>query len=622
MQPKPSSTSGEEPAHLGATPPAPEPGQRTALTGVAASAGVAVGPAFVFAPAPTSAPLVPAETADGRDAGTERARLAAALERAIAETYALAERVGTEVGEAEGQIFAAQALLLEDPTMRERAEELIESERTSAESAWGRAAEEQAEIFEQLDEPLLQARAADVRDAARRVTMVLVPEQAAGPDLAEQLAALAEPVVLIARDLAPSDTVRAPVDRILGIATSLGGPTGHAAILARARDIPATLGLGDDLLSRVRSGETVVLDGTRGRVVVHPSAQEIAEARRAGEEHRSAIAARRSRAARATGAHGQTRDGLRVAVLANVGSMADAQAAGVAGADGVGLLRTEFLFASRTTLPTLEEQADMYAAIIAAVGSGTGRPIIIRTLDAGSDKPLPALSALLRNQPAEANPALGIRGIRLHHEQPALLVEQMGAILTAAARTSADVRVMVPMVATLEELAAAREALRAASTRQGAPDHPDGDPLPLGIMVETPAAVLCAETLAQHAEFFSIGTNDLTQYVMAADRLHPRLTALADPLQPAVLHAIAQVAQAAARFGRPVGVCGEMAGDPAQALLLVGLGVGELSMTPSSIPAVKEALAARTSAELRERAVAALQAETATQVQELLRDWR
>jgi phosphoenolpyruvate-protein kinase (PTS system EI component) len=308
-------------------------------------------------------------------------------------------------------------------------------------------------------------------------------------------------------------------------------------------------------------------------------------------------------------------------LMANVGSAEEARAAAAAGAEGIGLLRTEFLFAQRASLPSAAEQADLYTDIIRAFGS-TSAPIIIRLLDAGADKPLPALAARTGILPPEANPALGLRGIRLLLAYEDLLAAQFAGILLAMQGTGANVRVMLPMVATVGELRRS-QALLAATRRQleQRGETVERTP-PLGIMIETPAAVLCAEALAREAAFFSIGTNDLTQYITAADRLNPRLADLAQPLQPPVLHAIFTVAREATRCGRHAGVCGEMASDPALAQLLVGLGIRELSMAPSSLVDVRAALAARTLGELDALAHKALQADSVAEVRHVVdSDW-
>lgn len=582
----------------------------TVRRGIGASPGVAAGPALVYRPAAPSRSAGQDAASDGAPA-EERERLRGALAASAAELRALAGRVEREVGREEAGIFEAQALMLEDPTITERADALIGAG-ARAEVAVERAADEQAAELVALPDPVWQARAADVRDAASRVIRRLSPE-AVGLPLHELVALAAAPVVVVAEDLTPSDTALLRADRVLGIALARGAATAHAAILARALSIPAVVGLGTELLEAVAEGDPVIVDGTRGLISLHPTQPEL---ERAAAEARADAGARAARAQRLAGP-GRTRDGHPVRVLANVGSPAAAQAAAEAGAEGIGLLRTEFLFAGRDTLPDEFEQADLYADIVGALGAPIG-PVIIRTLDAGADKPLPALSNLTRSLPAEANPALGVRGIRLQLAGPDLLATQLRGIVRAAARTGVEVRAMLPMVSTVEELREGRAALHAARQKLAAQGVEAARPIPLGIMVETPAAVFAIDALAHEAAFFSIGTNDLTQYVMAADRLNPHLAELCQPLQPAVLRALAAIAGQAARLGRHAGVCGEMAGDPQQALLLVGLGIGELSMEPASIPAVKEALAAYTLDELRSVAARAVAATTLAEVRQLV----
>lgn len=555
------------------------------------------------------------------NAAEERQRLRVALSAAAAELRALAEQVSREIGSEEAGIFEAQALMVEDPTIVERADALIDAEGAHAEHAVSVAAEEQAVELAALPDPLWQARAADVRDAARRVVTHLQPEDARPPTLAQQLAETRVPVVVVADDLAPSDTAQMRAERVVAIALVHGSATAHAAILARALGIPAVAGLGTAIFAQVHAGDTLIVDGTGGSVVLTPTEAERAEAQHAADELRRGAAASHARRAAQRERPGQTRDGKAVPLLANVGNVTDALAAAEAGAEGIGLLRTEFLFSDRATLPNEHEQAGLYREIIEALGPVRG-PIIVRTLDAGADKPLPALAPYLKDLPTEANPALGVRGIRLQSAIEGLLATQLRGLLRAAAQTQTNIQIMLPMVAALEELRAAQaqlEAARAALASEGI--QLDVMP-PLGMMVETPAAVFAIEAMARETAFFSLGTNDLTQYVMAADRLNPAVSQLSQPTQPGVLHAIALVVESAHRIGRHVGVCGEMGGDPRLAPLLVGLGVDELSMTPASIPAVKEALAARTSDELRAMAERALQAATAAEVERLLDESR
>ncbi len=590
--------------------PAPQ-----ALRGIGVSPGVAVGPALVFRPRlPADATATASRTASVVE---ETRNVERALAAAAQDLRRLAQRVAREVGNAEAGIFEAQALMLEDPTILERARALIASDGRDGAAALEQAADEQAKLLADLPDPVWQARAADVRDAARRAARYLAPHTA-GEDLTTRLAQAPEPVIVVADDLAPSDTAQMSRETVLGICTVAGGATAHTAILARALDIPAVAGLGEALFAAVAEGDRLAVDGASGEVFVRPEAgvaQDFtirASVRRAQRESARA-------AAQGVASHiGQTRDGTPIAVLANVGSVAEARSAGEWGAEGIGLLRTEFLFAERTTLPDEHEQAALYTAIVAALGR-PGATVVVRTLDAGNDKPLPALAPYTRELPSEANPALGIRGFRLYDAFPALLETQLRGIVRAAATTGAELHVMLPMIATVEELLRARMVLRDVEAALASQDVRVARPLKLGIMIETPAAVLNAAALAREADFFSLGTNDLAQYVMASDRLNPRLIELTDARQPAVLRAIAQAAAAGREAGRTVAVCGEMAGDPQLAGLLVGLGVNELSMSPASIVAVKQALAERAYTEYTALAARALAASTREEVVAALR---
>lgn len=592
------------------------------LVGIGASPGVAVGPALIVRTcdadrAPEQALSTRSTQADGT---VERGRLHAALVAAAADLRAMAERVAREIGPSEAGIFESQALMLEDPSLSERASDLIEREGTTAIAALNLATEEQAALLSALPGPLWQARAADVRDAARRALSHLQAPGRPAPTLQRRLAEAKTPVVVVVEDLAPSDTVGMRAEQVLAIALVRGSATAHAAILARALGIPAVVGLGQTLFERVDEEDVLVVDGAHGAVLVRPSTTERERAAQEADQHRSSRAARRTGATQRHALPGRTRDGQPVPLLANVGTEADARAAAEMGAEGIGLLRTEFLLSGRATLPDVYEQAELYTAIVDALGPVQG-PIIVRTLDAGADKPLPALAPFLPELRSEANPALGLRGIRLQLAGADLLATQLRALLMTAARTQANLRIMLPMVAIVDEVREARAQLREARTALIASGVPLDRAAPLGIMVETPAAVLSIEALARETTFFSIGTNDLTQYVMAADRLNPQLASLCQPTQPAVLHAIATVAREARRVGRHVGVCGEMAGDARLGPLLVGLGVSELSMNPTSIPSVKEALAARTSEELRALAERVLQAVTRHEVERLLAEF-
>jgi phosphoenolpyruvate-protein phosphotransferase len=585
------------------------------LRGIGVSAGIAVGPALLYARRALEAlsPATPTAPTAQADPAVERERLHTAITAAALQLRALAERVSHEIGEAEGGIFAAQALMLEDPTITEGAEARIAREGANAASALRLSAEEQAEALAAMPDPIWQGRAEDVRDAARRALSHLLPGTAQ-PDLAEVLANVEGPVIVVAEDLAPSDTAQMPAGRVQAIVLAKGSATSHAAILSRALSIPAVAGIGAGLWDAVRQGDLLVVDGAEGTVLVRPDERQLFAARAAINEHRKAAAV----VSVSRDQPGRTRDGHAIPLWANVGSEAEARAASEAGAEGIGLLRTEFLFAQGASLPDERQQADLYTAIFAALGAARG-PIVVRTLDAGADKPLPVLAAVTRKLGAdEANPALGLRGIRLQAAVSGLLATQLRALMIAAARTEALLRVMLPMVTTVEEVRAARAELHSARVALETEGVRLQRALPLGIMVETPAAVFALDALAQEAAFFSLGTNDLTQYVMAADRLNPQLADLCRPTQPAVLRAIHSAAQSARAAHRHVGVCGEMAADPRLALLLVGLGFESLSMAPASIPAVKTALAVHTLNELRTFAERVLRLATAGEVDQAL----
>jgi len=376
--------------------------------------------------------------------------------------------------------------------------------------------------------------------------------------------------IVIAGELTPADAAALDPAHVTGIATAHGTATAHAAILSRALGLPAVVGLGDDVLA-IPDGTTLLLDGDVGTLEVDPSR----DVQREASERRERAEARRARAIERAHETGATKDGTRIEVFANLGSTGEAAKAVALGAEGVGLLRTEFLFLDRAELPNEEEQAQTLREIATALD---GRALVVRTLDAGADKPLPALP-----MPPEANPFLGVRGIRLTLARKDVLDTQLRAILRVAAEH--PVKVMLPMVATLDEIEAARAALDRARADTGI-----DAPLELGIMVEVPAAALAAARLGAHVDFFSLGTNDLTQYTMAAERGDERLASLLTGPQPAVLRLVQETVEGARQHGRWVGVCGELAGDPPTAILLAGLGVTELSMAPALVPEVKEAL--------------------------------
>ena len=554
---------------------APEPEAGDVLAGIAASAGIALGPARHL-----DHGLAGPSSRASEGADVERRRLDEGLTAAREAIEADRERVAARGAAQEAEIFTAHLALLDDAALVERARALIDGG-DSAEAAWHAAGEETAAQWRSLGDELLSERAADVDDVGRRVLSALGGGEAR--------AALVEPGIVVADELTPRDTAALDPELVQAVATARGTATAHAAILARALGIPAVVGLGGAVLA-IADGTSLLLDGEAGTVVVSPDdAQAVdARSRAAAADERRGVAREHAREPAVM------RDGTVIEVFANLGGAGQASAAVEMGADGVGLLRTEFLFLERAELPSEDEQVQTLAAIAADLA---GRPVIVRTLDVGADKPLQAVP-----MEPEANPFLGRRGLRLSLARPELLSVQLRAILRVAAEH--PLKVMFPMVSTAAELDAALELLEQARADTGV-----RAPLDAGIMVEVPAAALLAEQLAARAQFFSVGTNDLTQYTMAAERGNELVGDLLAGAQPAVLRLIRLIAAGAAVHDRAVGVCGELAGDPAAAVLLVGLGVRELSMAPPLIAEVKQALRSVT---LADAIAAAEQAVNAT----------
>jgi len=575
----------EEPVAAAAAGPPPPAG---ALAGVATSPGVALGVARRFRP-----PVLEVPERETTDPAAELRALEDALGAAAVDIDAQRAAVAGRAGEYQAAIFDAHRLFLQDEMLLDPVRTEIRDRGRGAPAAWSSSVEVMAAEWEALEEDYMRARAADLRSVGLQVLAHLLAVPTPRPRLEG-------PGILVAPDLTPADAAGLDPALALGIATAFGGPTSHAAILARSLGIPAVVGLGERAL-QVPEGTALALDGDAGLLYVEPSAELTVEL-----EERRRVRAVADREARAE-AHGPavTVDGTVVEVAANVGSPEEIGAAVEAGCDGVGLFRTEFLFMERGQMPSEDEQEAAYRRAAEALG---GRPMVIRTLDVGADKPLPYLA-----QPPEANPFLGVRGLRLGLERPDLLAAQLRAIVRVA--VDHPVRVMFPMVATLDELRAARGAVDAAADGLGLP-MPEG--LEVGIMVEVPSAALTAAVLAPEADFFSVGTNDLTQYTLAADRGNDRVASLSDALHPAVLRLVAATCSAAAAHGRWVGVCGELAGDETATPVLLGLGVTELSMSAPAIPNVKRAVRKVDLGRARELATSALEAPSAEAVRELV----
>ncbi|MBO0609554.1 phosphoenolpyruvate--protein phosphotransferase [Myceligenerans salitolerans] len=559
-------------------------------SGVPASPGRSAGP-VVHMPPRVPEPATSRIEPDAVDRAASAVREAA--ERVEQD---LARRAARATGTA-ADILSVTAAMAADQTLAADAAHRVRADHLTPERAVWDAAGAVATQLESLGSPMAE-RARDVRDVRDRIVAVLTGAPPPGvPDPGH-------PFVLVATDLAPADTATLDPETVLAVVTARGGPTSHTAIIARSLGIPAVVALGE--AADLAPGETVLVDGTDGLVLVGPGAAELSAAGLAdgddGRHDGAGPLVRRRRSARdAFDGTATTRDGHDIDLVANVADPAEADAAANAGARGVGLFRTEFCFLGRGTEPTVAEQVEAYRAVLARFSGGR---VVVRTLDAGADKPLRFLTP-----DHEDNPALGVRGIRTAVDHPEVLDRQLEAISRAARAESTEVWVMAPMVATADET---REFV-AACTAHGLTTA--------GVMIETPAAALQARWLLADAAFASLGTNDLTQYTMAADRDLAGVAALSTPWQPAVLDLVRVACEGGAVHGRPVGVCGEAAADPLLAPVLVGLGVTSLSMTPRALAAVAAALRQVTLDECRDLATSALDKPTARAAREVVRDF-
>jgi len=565
-----------------------EIGEMWQLQGITASTGIAIGPAYVYRPETLT---VERRTVD--DPQAEWARFVEAVERAKAEIGAIRTQAAAEVGKAEAEIFTAHQLFLEDPALLERVRGQIEGEGSNAEAALADAVAGYAERLRGMEGEVFRQRAADVEDVGRRVLRILLGVGETS------LVELPKPVVVVTHDLTPSDTAQMDKERALGFCTAIGGETSHTAILACSLGLPAVVGLGEGALS-IPDGTPLIIDGDQGLVIVNPDESTLAEYRARQE----ALLTQQLAARRAAQRLAQTLDGQRVEVVANVGDVASARVALEHGAEGVGLLRTEFLYLDRATMPGEEEQYEAYRAIADLMEQ---RPLIVRTFDIGGDKQPPYLDI-----GHELNPFLGWRAIRLSLDQVDLFKMQLRAILRAGHER--NVKIMFPMIADVGEVRRAKDILTEVRVELEAEGVPIASGVEVGIMVEVPAAALAADVLAQEVDFFSIGTNDLIQYTMACDRTNEKVAYLYQPLHPAILRLVKRVIEAAHAAGKWVGMCGEMAGQPEAIPILLGLGLDEFSMSAAAIPRAKELMAAITLDKARGVATDALAMSTADQV--------
>lgn len=564
------------------------------LRGTGVSPGIAVGHALVMER--DAAPVFRLAVGPGQVEAEVR-RLEGAIEASREQLRAIKERLSREVGAPHAYIFDAHLLMLDDPMLRERALGVVRGEGVNAEWALRGVSESLHALFSQFADAYLRERTTDLDDVIGRIQLNL-----RGTPEAPSLSRLPGPVVLVAGDLTPSEAAELDWDRVLAIVTDVGSSTYHTAIIARSLGIPAVAGL-KEATRQIPPGGLVAVDGTRGEVVVEPSGPSLVALRAAQDAYR--VEEERLRGTRGLAA--RTLDGVEVRLEANVEFPEEAATAQLYGAEGIGLFRSEYLLGRSLRFPTEEQQLDVYRRLVEQMHP---HPVTVRTWDVG-------LEALGPLGPSSPNPALGERALRLLRRSPEPFRVQLRALLRAGRQ--GGVRIMFPFVSGPGDLRVALNLLESVKAELRAEGTPFREDVPVGVNLEVPSAALVADLLAPDVDFFSVGTNDLIQYLLAVDRTDPRVSALYEPLHPAVLRTLARIAAAAGEQARPLAVCGEMAGQPLQAVLLVGLGYRTLSMAPSAIPRVKEALRAIRAADARELAERCLALRTCGEIEALVR---
>lgn len=563
------------------------------LQGIAASNGIAIANAYLLVE-----PDLSFEKRQIADLDSEVKRFRSALEQSKAELKTIQSHAKESLGADKAAIFEAHLLVLSDPELLTPIEDKIRTDKVNAEVALKETADMFVEMFEQLESDYMKERAADIRDVTKRVLSHLLGVQMASPSLID------EEVIVIANDLTPSDTAQLNRQFVKGFTTNIGGRTSHSAIMARSLEIPAVVGT-KTVTAEIKNGDLVIVDGLKGEIHINPAPEQIEEYRNVAEQYER----QKAEWAKLVNEKTVSADNHQVELVANIGTPKDLKAVINNGGEGVGLYRTEFLYMGKDQLPSEEEQFDAYKAVVEGLN---GKPVVIRTLDIGGDKKLPYLSL-----PEELNPFLGVRAIRLCLTEQDIFRTQLRALLRAS--NYGNLKIMFPMIATLDEFREAKKLFEEEKQKLLSEGQKVSDHIELGIMVEIPSTAVLADQFAKEVDFFSIGTNDLIQYTMAADRMNQSVSYLYQPYSPSILRLVKMVIDAAHNEGKWTGMCGEMAGDETAIPLLLGLGLDEFSMSATSILKARSQIRNLKKADMEKLTKTVLNLQTTAQVIEAVK---
>lgn len=564
------------------------------ISGIAASPGVVFGKALVLKEEPI---VLNTQKISAAQVEAEKAKFFAGREKAAAQLTAIKEKARKTLGEEKEAIFEGHLMILEDEELEEEILSYLEDHLVTADVAASKVIDMQVSMLAEIDDEYLKERAGDIRDIGNRLLRNIL-----GMNIVD-LGDIQEEAILVAYDLTPSETAQLNLDKVLGFVTDIGGRTSHTSIMARSLELPAIVGT-NNITSLVKSGDTLILDAINNQIHINPSAATIAEF----QALQAKVAAEKAELAKLKELPAETLDGHRIEVCGNIGTIRDVEGVLRNGGEGVGLYRTEFLFMDRAQLPTEEEQFQAYKEVVEAM---EGRLVILRTMDIGGDKELPYLDL-----PKEMNPFLGWRAVRIGLVRREILDTQLRAVLRASA--FGKLAVMFPMIISVEEIRELKGILAGLKAELRSEGKAFDENIQIGVMVETPSAAVNAKFLAKEVDFFSIGTNDLTQYTLAVDRGNEIIAHLYNPMSPAVLNLIKQVIDASHAEGKWTGMCGELAGDVRATALLLGMGLDEFSMSAISVPHVKKLTRSINFADAKALADEALKQPTAAEIEKLV----